>query len=82
MSIKFFGLSTCIHCKKARQLLEECNADFDCTYVDQLTGEERQNCIEELKRHNPGLSFPTIVFENDEVVVGFDEQKIRNALDK
>jgi glutaredoxin-like protein NrdH len=82
MSIKFYGLSTCIHCKKARQLLEDCDADFECTYVDKLTGQERTDSIEEIKRHNPGLSFPTIIFENDNVVVGYDEEKIKKALGK
>ncbi|MGE4506851.1 MAG: glutaredoxin domain-containing protein, partial [Desulfovibrionaceae bacterium] len=32
--IKFYGLSTCSHCKNAKQYLEQCGEEFECVYVD------------------------------------------------
>lgn len=78
-SIKFWGLSTCIHCKKAKQFLDDCGVAYDLTYVDKLEGDERKQTIEEIKKHNSALSFPTILV-GDTVVVGFNEADLKAAL--
>lgn len=77
--IKFWGLTTCIHCKKAKQFLDDCGVSYDLTYVDKLEGEERKQTIEEVKKHNSALSFPTILV-GDTVVVGFNEADLKAAL--
>ncbi|MBU1247506.1 MAG: glutaredoxin family protein [Proteobacteria bacterium] len=76
--IKFFGLSTCAHCKNAKAYLEECGEDFECVYVDKLEGETRKAIIEEVKKHNPSVSFPTMLI-NGIVIVGFSKEKIDKA---
>ncbi len=85
--ITFYGLSTCPHCRKAKELLESLHLDFDFFYVDKMEGSEREAMIERVKRHNPRVSFPTMVFyhkdENDAdkvVVVGFKENEINEAV--
>jgi len=77
--VRLFALSTCIHCKKAREFLDKEGVKYECTYVDKLTDEEREKCIEELKKYNPSLSFPTLV-SGESVVVGFDEKALRKIL--
>lgn len=77
--IKVFALSTCIHCKKAKEYLDQCGVKYDCVHVDQLTGDERKAVVEEVKKHNPAVSFPTIVIDG-KVVVGFNQEKIDEAL--
>ncbi|WP_432703632.1 glutaredoxin family protein [Methanothermobacter thermautotrophicus] len=79
-SVRLFALSTCGWCKRTRELLEELGAAYDYIYVDLLEGEERENVIEELKRWNPSLSFPTLVINDEEVVVGFDPLSIKSSL--
>jgi glutaredoxin len=79
--IEFYGLSTCIHCKKALQYLEECEVACDPVFVDKLEGEERKETIAKVKEHNPSVSFPTLVI-NGKVVVGFNKDKIDDALEK
>ncbi|MBD3367207.1 MAG: glutaredoxin family protein [Candidatus Eisenbacteria bacterium] len=76
---RFFGLSTCIWCKKTRQFLEDNDVAFDFTYVDLLQGEERARAIEEVKKWNPGVNFPTVVID-DEPVVGFEPDTIKEKL--
>jgi len=80
-SIKFWGLSTCIHCKKAKQYLDDLGLTYDLTYVDKLEGDERKKTVDEIKKHNASLSFPTILI-GDTVVVGFNEADMKKALDK
>jgi glutaredoxin len=79
--IKIYTLSTCIHCKRAKAYLKECQAPFEFVDVDLLRGEERESIMEEVTRHNPRLTFPTILI-GDEVIVGFSEEKVRKALDQ
>ncbi|EPR44795.1 glutaredoxin [Desulfovibrio sp. X2] len=77
--IKFWGLSTCIHCEKAKRFLDDHGYAYDLTYVDRLTGDERTQTIAEIKKHNASLSFPTILV-GDKVVVGFNESELKTVL--
>ena len=48
--------------------------------MDLLEGDERTEALDELKRWNPSLSFPTLVIDDKDVVVGFDSLSIKTAL--
>lgn len=77
--ITLYALSTCIWCKKTKELLTSLEVSFNYVYVDLLKGEDRANAIEEIKRYNPSISFPTLVI-GDKVIVGYKEKEIREAL--
>ncbi len=78
-SVKIYTLSTCGHCKATKKLLSELDVDYDYTDVDKLVGEERKTTIEDVRRLNPKISFPTIVI-GDKIIVGHKENEIREAL--
>ena len=61
-------------------MLEELGVEYNYVYVDLLEGDERQEMIEQLKKWNPQLSFPTLIINNEECIVGFDEDKIKENL--
>jgi glutaredoxin-like protein NrdH len=73
--IKVFALSTCPYCHQARTFLTDSGVDFDVVEVDKLTGQERTDTIEEVKRISGGTSFP-VVTDGTTVVVGFDKAGI------
>jgi hypothetical protein len=50
--------------------------------VDLLDYDDQQEVLKEIRKHNPGGGFPTMVIDNKECIVGFDEQKIREKFDK
>jgi glutaredoxin-like protein NrdH len=77
--VKMYGLSTCVWCKKTRQLLTDIGLDFDYVYVDLLDGNEEESAIKEVKRFNPSVSFPTVIINDEKAILGFDEQAIRKA---
>lgn len=77
--VKAYTLSTCSHCKRAKELLNQLGVEYTFTDVDLLAGDERENAIEEVKKVNPHCTFPTIVI-GDKVVVGAIESEIRKAL--
>ncbi|MDO8568964.1 MAG: glutaredoxin family protein [Dehalococcoidales bacterium] len=79
--VMLYALSTCIWCKKTKQLLDELGVAYDYEYVDLLHGTERTKAMDEVKKWNPSCSFPTMVI-NDRCVAGFKETEIREALKK
>lgn len=79
-TVKLFALSTCIHCRHARHFLEDNGIPLEIHYVDLVGDEERDALLDTMRRYNEALSFPTIVFANGFVVVGFQESVIREAL--
>jgi glutaredoxin-like protein NrdH len=77
--VKMYTLSTCGHCKAAKKFLKDHGVPNLCTDVDLLSGDARKAIIEEVKKYNPVCSFPTILI-GEKVIVGFNEQALREAL--
>jgi len=78
--VTFYGISTCIWCKRTRKLLEEREVAFEFTYVDLLQGAEREEVVTEVRQWNPSVSFPTIVVDESKSVVGYKPEEIKEAL--
>lgn len=79
--VKIYTISTCGWCKKTKKLLKSMDVEYRYTDIDTLSGEEREEIEEEMEEYNPALNAPTIVVdEGDEVIVGFKEEKIKEAL--
>ncbi|MEW6614207.1 MAG: glutaredoxin family protein [Thermodesulfobacteriota bacterium] len=77
--VKLYTLSTCSHCKAAKNLMDDLNVKYEFTDVDMLSGKERAAILEEVKKYNSACSFPTIIIGN-KVIVGFKEKEIKEAL--
>jgi Glutaredoxin and related proteins len=78
--ITLYALSTCVWCKKTKQLLTELGVDFYYIYVDELTPKEMEQVYEEVKKWNPSGSFPVLVIDDRKSIVGYREKDIREAL--
>ena len=78
-NVRMYTLSTCSHCKATKRFMDDNNIEYSFSDVDQLHGEERAAVLDEVKKINPRLSFPTIVI-GDHIIVGFKENEIREAL--
>jgi glutaredoxin len=78
--VMLYALSTCGWCKKTKGLLEELKVEFYYIHVDELQGEERTEAIEAVKKWNPRCSFPSLVVNDSQCIIGYDEAKIKDAL--
>ena len=78
--IMLYALSTCVWCKKTRELLDDLGVEYYFIYVDYLEGDEKGWTEEEIMKWNPRCSFPTLVINDKECIVGFKEEKIRETL--
>ncbi|MDR2623121.1 MAG: glutaredoxin family protein [Methanobrevibacter sp.] len=75
--VVLFALSTCQWCKKTRMLLKELEVEYDYIYVDLTQGDERDEVVKELEKWNPNVSFPTIVINDEDVIIGYEVDKIK-----
>jgi len=78
--IMLYALSTCGWCKKTKELLNDLGVAYSFVYVDLLEGNEKENTVDEVKKWNPRCSFPTLVINDRECIVGFKEEQIKEAL--
>ncbi|MBR1369558.1 glutaredoxin [Methanocalculus chunghsingensis] len=72
-----YALSTCRWCAKTKELLQSLNLKFRYIYADLLSPEELEAVITEVERFNPAGSFPTLVINGKEAIVGYREDDIR-----
>ncbi|HVN70538.1 MAG TPA: glutaredoxin family protein [Desulfomonilia bacterium] len=78
-TIKIYTLSTCSHCKAAKKFLNELNIPYDFIDVDLLDIEDKSAILDEVRKYNPRLTFPTIIC-GEHVIIGFQEREIKEAL--
>ncbi len=76
--VLIYALSTCQWSRKTKELLDEMGIDYYYIDVDLVTGDEQKEVIEDIKKFNPACSFPTMVINERESIVGFDDEKIRD----
>ncbi|HNT67695.1 MAG TPA: glutaredoxin family protein [Syntrophorhabdaceae bacterium] len=79
-NLMLYTLSTCIWCKRTKLFLQQQGIGYDYIDVDSLEGDEKEKTLEEIRRWNPRCSFPSLVVNGERCVVGFDEDKIREAV--
>ncbi|MDH3365767.1 MAG: glutaredoxin family protein [Thermoplasmata archaeon] len=77
--IKIFALSTCPYCKKTKRFLSEKGIDYEAVDVDLLTSSEQDDVLEEIEKLTGKRSFPVVII-GDEVIVGHNEDKLRQVL--
>jgi glutaredoxin len=78
--VMFYGLSTCVWCKRTRQLLEENDVAFEFIYVDLLKGKEQKEVLDKVREWNRAGSFPTVVVNDEQCIVGYKPDEIKGAL--
>ncbi|MFC2091455.1 glutaredoxin family protein [Elusimicrobiota bacterium] len=78
--IKLYALSTCIWCRRTKNILNKYELDYYYTDVDLLEGSERSRVEQEISKWNPSISFPTIVIDDKEYIIGYEPQRIKELL--
>jgi glutaredoxin len=78
--VMLYALSTCIWCRKTKQLLSDMGVEYDYVFVDLLTGADKDEAVKTVTKWNPDCSFPTMVVNDKKCIVGFKEPEIREAL--
>ncbi|UCF30941.1 MAG: glutaredoxin family protein [bacterium] len=80
--IFLYTLSTCGWCRKTKAWLNDAGLEYTYVDVDLLPPEEKTRALEELKRWNPRCSYPTVVVNGSECLVGFDPDRLQEMVSK
>ena len=76
-----YALSTCGWCAKTREFLDELGVSYSYVYIDLLSDKDNAEAVSALESWNPRVSFPTVVINDQVVVVGYHPDMIEEALD-
>ena len=76
-----YALTTCQHCRNTRKFLDERNAEYTCIYLDTFGHEQRGELLDIVRTYNPRGTFPTILFPNGKVLVGYRKHLLEEAFD-
>jgi glutaredoxin-like protein NrdH len=79
MTVKLYALSTCPHCMKTKQFLNQHGIVYDLVDVDLAEQEIANRALAEVQRLTGRQSFPVILV-NDKVVLGFKPEEILETL--
>ena len=79
--IMLYALSTCPFCSMAKKYFNNHQIAFDSVDVDLLKEDEKEKTISEVQKISGRRAFPVIVID-DEVIVGYDELQIKEALER
>jgi glutaredoxin len=80
--VRFYGLSTCMWCKKTKKLLEELGVELDITWVNELEGDAKDGITKLVGQINPNHSYPTVDFGDGVVVIGYKPDEIEKAVEE
>jgi len=78
--IMLYTLSTCVWCRKMKKWLDEKGLAYSYVDVDRETGKDKEAVMEELEHWNPLCSFPTVVVNQKECLVGFKPEKLQEII--
>jgi len=75
-----YAISTCAWCKKAKKFLKDYNIEFEYVDVDLCTQEDKEKIREDIERRGGRPSYPILIIDDKHLIIGFHEDKIREAL--
>jgi glutaredoxin-like protein NrdH len=78
--VLLYALSTCIWCKRTRQLLEDEGVTFDFVYVDLVEPDERREIRERIREFSSSTSFPAVIIDEQDCIVGYKPDIIKERL--
>lgn len=73
-NVKIYSTPTCPYCQRAKQFLKENNVDFEDFDVS-----TNQSAAQEIIRKSGQMGVPVLDIEG-KIIVGFDKEKIKQAL--
>ncbi len=75
-----YAISTCAWCKKTKKFLQDRGIEFEFVDVDLCDDKDLDAIRNDLQKRGLGMSFPVILVDNKEGIVGFREEKLNEAL--
>jgi ferredoxin-thioredoxin reductase catalytic subunit/glutaredoxin len=78
-SLILYSLSTCGYCEITKKMLDDLAVEYKSIVVDLLAADEKEKAVQEIIKHNPRCTFPTLIY-GDKVIIGLKLQEIKDIL--
>ena len=78
--VMLYALSTCVWCKKTKRMLDQLGVDYYFVDVDLATPEEKEEIKQIVLKWNPQGSYPTIIIDDKQSIVGYDPEKLKEVI--
>jgi glutaredoxin-like protein NrdH len=79
--ILIYALSTCGWCRKTKNYLNDLGIAYDYIDVDLLEGQDSRDVMYLLKEFNNNGSFPTIIVNSKDAVIGYNMDRLNELLE-
>ena len=78
--ILLYALSTCAWCKRVKDFLKDGDVEFEYVDVDHCSSEEREEIRKDILSRGGRISYPTIIIDDEILIMGFHADELREAL--
>jgi len=79
--VLMYAISTCGWCKRTKNFLKDNNVEYEYVDIDLCSREDREEIRKDILSRGGRLSYPTIIIDEKSLITGFQEDKIREALE-
>ena len=79
-NIRVFALSTCVWCNKTMQFLDNNNVAYSYVYVDKLSDEDVELCLQEQLKYAEEESYPLVAIGEKDCIIGYDKSELKKLI--
>ena len=76
-----YALSTCIWCKQVKGFLKSNDIEYEYVDVDLSSKEDKEKIRKHIDDLKGRFSFPTIIIDEENLITGHHEDRLRRALE-
>lgn len=77
-----YALSTCMWCAQTKSFLKNNGIEYEYVDVDLASKEDKEEIRKRIHSMGGRFSFPTVVIDEQHLITGYDEDRLRRALEK
>ncbi len=79
--ILLYAISTCGWCRKAKNFFKDNDIEYEYVDVDLCSDEDREKIRKDIRKRGGQLNYPTIIVDEKTLITGFQEDRIKEALE-
>ena len=81
VKVVVYAISTCPWCRQAKRFLRDHDIEYEYVDIDLCSTEDREKIRGDILSRRGRLSYPTIIVDDRVLITGYQEDKIREALE-
>ncbi|MEJ2272935.1 MAG: glutaredoxin family protein [Candidatus Bathyarchaeota archaeon] len=79
--VLIYSISTCGWCNRAKKFLKDNNVEYEYVDIDQCNTEDKRKIIKDIQSRGGTLAYPTLIIDNETLLTGAPQDKLREILE-